>query len=65
MELSSISVNLKKSRLWDQICPKNISDKNFEKINIKIIISNSNGTSLHFSQFEKIQIMGPKKTKKH
>ena len=37
--LFEISVNLKNSRLWDQICPKNMSDENFGKINIKIVIS--------------------------
>ena len=34
-----ISVNLENFRFWDQICQKNINDKNFEKINIKIITS--------------------------
>ena len=27
--------NLKKSRLWDQLYPKNMRDKKFEKPNIK------------------------------
>ena len=30
-----ISVNLENFRFWDQICPKNVSDKNFEKMNMK------------------------------
>ena len=30
---------MKKSRLWDQICQKNTSDKNFGKMKIKIVIS--------------------------
>ena len=29
------SGNLKKSRLWDQLYPKNMRDKKFEKPNIK------------------------------
>ena len=39
MPLYEIPVNLKKYRLWDQICQKNMSDKNFGKINIKIVIT--------------------------
>ena len=39
LPLYEISVNLKKSRSWDQICPKSMSDKNFGKINFKIVIS--------------------------
>ena len=35
---NEILVKLKKFRLWRQICP-NMSDKNFGKINIKIVIS--------------------------
>ena len=34
-----ISVNLANFRFWEQICQKNMNDKNFEKINIKIITS--------------------------
>ena len=34
-----ISVNFKNFRFWDQICQKNMSEKNFEKINIKTEIS--------------------------
>ena len=29
--LYQISVNLENFRFWDQICPKNMNDKNFEK----------------------------------
>ena len=37
-----------------------MNQKNFEKINIKTIISIQKSTSLqNFSQFEEIQIMGP------
>ena len=31
--------NLENCRYWDQISPKNMNDKNFEKIKIKIVIS--------------------------
>ena len=31
--------NLENFRFGDQICPKNVNDKNFEKINIKTEIS--------------------------
>ena len=34
-----ISVNLENFRFWDQISPKNVNDKHFEKINVKIVIS--------------------------
>ena len=34
-----ISVNLENFRFWDQICLKKYEWQNFEKINIKIIIS--------------------------
>ena len=37
--LYQISVNMENFRFWDQIFPKNMNDKNFEKINIKIEIS--------------------------
>ena len=37
--LYQISANLKNFRFWDQICPKNINEKNFEEINIKVEIS--------------------------
>ena len=30
------SVNLKNFRFWDQICQKNINEKNFEKIKVKV-----------------------------
>ena len=39
MPLYQISVNLGNIRFWDYICPKKMSDKNFERINIKIVIS--------------------------
>ena len=37
--LNQISVDLENIRFWDQISPKNMTDKTFEKINIKIVIS--------------------------
>ena len=37
--LYQISVNLENFTFWDYICPKNMDDKKFEKINIKIEIS--------------------------
>ena len=38
VSLYEISVNLENCRLWNQICPKDITDKKFEKIDIKIEI---------------------------
>ena len=35
MKFAQILVNLKSFRFWDQICPKNMSDKYFGKANIK------------------------------
>ena len=37
-----MSVNLENFKLSNQICPKNMTDKNFEKINIKVVLSISN-----------------------
>ena len=34
-----MSVNLENFKLSNQICPKNMTDKNFEKINIKVVLS--------------------------
>ena len=39
MKFAQILVNLKNFKLWDQICQKNMNEKNFEKINIKALIS--------------------------
>ena len=39
MKFAQILVNLKNFRFWEQICPKNTNEKNFEKINIKAAIS--------------------------
>ena len=39
MKLAQILVNLKNFRFWDHICPKKMKEKNFEKINIKAVIS--------------------------
>ena len=36
--LYQISVNLEDFRFWDQICQKNMNDKNFRKVNIKVEI---------------------------
>ena len=37
--LYQISANLKTFKFWDLICPKNMIEKNFEKVNIKTVIS--------------------------
>ena len=43
-----------------------MTDKKFEKINIKTVINIQQCTPLpNFSQFEEIQIMGPNLPKKH
>ena len=43
-----------------------MNEKNFEKINIKTVISMQQWTPLrNCSQFEEIQIMGPNLPKKH
>ena len=34
-----ISVNLKNFRFWDQTCPKKINEKEFEKMNKKIVVN--------------------------
>ena len=34
-----ILVNLKNNTFWDQICQKNMNEKNFEKINVQVKIS--------------------------
>ena len=34
-----ILVNLENLRFWDQISPKNMNDKNFQKINVKIVLN--------------------------
>ena len=39
IRLHQISVNLENFRFWDQICPKNMNENNFEKINIKTVLS--------------------------
>ena len=39
ISIHQISVNLENFKFSDQISPKIMNDKNFEKINIKIIIS--------------------------
>ena len=45
---------------------KYLSDKNFEKINIKIVISIQQCTPLrNFSHFVELQIMGPNLPKKY
>ena len=33
-----ILVNLKNNTFWDQICQKNMNEKNFEKINVQVKI---------------------------
>ena len=43
-----------------------MTDKSFEKINIKIVISIYESTSVpNFSQFEELQILGPNLPKKY
>ena len=65
MPFYQISINLKSIRFWDQICPKNMTDKNFEKMNIKIIISIRQFTPVqNFSHFVELQVMGPNLPKK-
>ena len=45
---------------FTQICPKNMNNKNFEKLNMKIEISILQSTSVpNFSRFEELQILGP------
>ena len=39
MKFTQILVNLKNFRFWDQICPKNMNEKNCEKLNIKAVVS--------------------------
>ena len=47
-------------QIWNQICPKNMTDKNVEKINIKIVTSIQQCIPLqNFSHFVELQIMGP------
>ena len=59
MPLYQISVNLENIRFWDQICPKKY-DKNFERINIKIVISIQQFTLVrNFSHLVELQIIGP------
>ena len=53
-----ISVNLENFRFWDQICPKNVSDKNFEKMNMKFEIRIQQCTPvLNFSQPGELQFL--------
>ena len=60
-----INVNLN-FRFWDQIYPKNMNEKNFEKINIKTVIIIYQCILLsNCSQFEKIQILEPSSLKNH
>ena len=50
-----MSVDLENFRLWDKNCPKNMNDKNFEKLNIKIEISIKQSTTVpNFGQFEEL-----------
>ena len=59
MPLYQISRNLENIRFWDQICPKNMTDKNFEKINIKIVIRIQQFIPVrNFSHFLELQIIG-------
>ena len=37
--MNQISINVKNFRFWDQISPKNMNKKNFDKISIKVIIT--------------------------
>ena len=61
-----ILVNLDNFRIRGQICPKNMNDKNFDKINITIEISIKQSTSVpNASQFEEFQILGPNLPKKY
>ena len=65
MPMYQISVNLENIRFWDQVCPKNMTDKDFEKINIKIVISIQQFTPVrNFSHFVELQITGPNLSKK-
>ena len=53
-------------RLWDQICPKNISDKVIGKMNIKIVITILQCAPVpNSSQFGELQFLGPNLPKKH
>ena len=53
-------------RFWEQIYPKNMNDKNFEKIIIEIETSMCKSTLLrNLSQFEEMQIMRPNLLKTH
>ena len=55
-----ILINLKKSRLWDQISPKSMSGKNFGKINIKFKMRKQQCTPVSdFSQFGELQFLRP------
>ena len=66
MSMYQISVNLKNIRFRDQICPKKMTDKHFEKINIKIVISIQQFTPVrNFSHFVELQIMGLNLPKKY
>ena len=57
LPLYQVSVNLKNFRFWDQLCPNNMKENNFEKINIKVVISIWQFTPVpNFSQFGELQI---------
>ena len=59
MPMYQISVNLENIRSSDQICPKNMTDKKFKKINIKIVISIQQFIPVrNFSHFLELQIIG-------
>ena len=50
-----MSVDLENFRLSDKNCPKNMNDKKFEKLNIKIKISIKQSTTVpNFGQFEEL-----------
>ena len=56
----------KTSDLETKFAPKNVTDKNFEKINIKIVISVQQSSPLrNFSHSIELQIMGPNFTQKN
>ena len=54
------------SDFWTKFAQKNLIKKNFEKVNIKIVISIQQCNPLrNFSQFEEVQITRPNLPKKH
>ena len=64
MSLYRISRNLENFRFWDQINLKNVNDKNFDKINMKIVISIQQCiTAQNFSKFEELPVLGPNLSK--